>query len=133
MLPIINNPWKPFPQTESRMTFCPLSSLRMCELSSKYTFTPLFTVDNAEPLTNILNLPLKIHLAFCENKCARLRHWLSRLSAAYYNHCSSLSGEHRQPVKLACLGTVVLLCAYYRKNTRIVLRIIIYPLNTTPN
>lgn len=52
------------------------------------------------PLTNILNLPLKIHLALCENKCARLRHWLSRPSAAYYGHCSSLSGEHRQPVKL---------------------------------
>lgn len=46
------------------MSFCPTLSLRMCELSSKHTFTPLFRADNAEPLTNILNLPLKIHLAF---------------------------------------------------------------------
>ena len=43
---------------------CPPWSRRMCELSSQHTFTPLFAVDNAEPLTNILNLPLKIHLAF---------------------------------------------------------------------
>lgn len=85
------------------------------------------------PLTNILNLPLKIHLALCENKCARLRHWLSRPSAAYYGHCSSLSGEHRQPVKLVRRRTGVLLCAHYRKNTRIVPRIIIYPLNNALN
>lgn len=57
---IITNLCKP----ESELTL----SERMCELSCKCTFNPLFRADNTQPLTNILNLPLKTHPSHCQDK-----------------------------------------------------------------